>query len=112
MGVVQLGVVLVQMTLVLVQMGVVQLGVIQLGVVQLGVVQTGVDHLLGFAELFNMAEVQSRPAGAARGRGRGRRALEDGGKKLADGGRVNKNILFMTSNNAKNSFSFNIYILF
>ena len=54
---------------------------------------------MGFAELFNMAEVQSRPAGAARGRGRGRRALEDGGKKLADGERVN--IFLMTCNNEK-----------
>ena len=48
-----------------------------------------------------MAEVQSRPAGAARGRGRGRRALEDGGKKLADQERVNK--LLTTSNTAKNT---------
>ena len=43
---------------------------------------------LGLAELFKMAEVQSRPAGAALGRGRGRRALEEGGKKLADGEKV------------------------
>ena len=48
-----------------------------------------VQHL-GLAELFQMAEVQSRPAGAARGRGRGRRALEEGGKKLADGEKVKR----------------------
>ena len=46
------------------------------------------NHLLGFAELFKMAEVQNRPTGAVRGRGRGRRALDEGRKKLADGNQV------------------------
>ena len=43
---------------------------------------------LGFAELFKMAEVQNRTTGAVRGRGRGRRALDEGRKKLADGNQV------------------------
>ena len=40
----------------------------------------------GLAELFKilMAEVQSRPGGAVRGRGRGRRATEEGGKKVEE----------------------------
>ena len=42
--------------------------------------------MLGLAELLKilMAEVQSRAAGAVRGRGRGRRATEEGGKKVED----------------------------
>ena len=32
-----------------------------------------------------MAEVSTRPAGAARGRGRGRRAVEEGGQQSGDG---------------------------
>ena len=44
------------------------------------------NHLLGIAELFKMAEAQNRPAGAARGRGRGRRALDEG--RMANGEKV------------------------
>ena len=44
--------------------------------------------MLVLAELFKMAEVQSRPAGATRGRGRGRRAPAEEGKKLVDGDEV------------------------